>query len=363
MNSFFSQFLSLNTPTIISGPCSAETEEQVMETAIQLAQTRKVHILRAGIWKPRTKPGSFEGVGSIGLTWLQRAKKETGLRTAIEVAGPAHVELALKHEVDVLWIGARTTANPFAVQEIANSLKNVDVIVLVKNPVNPDINLWEGGIERIAKAGIYKLGAIHRGFSTYGNSEFRNPPQWQIPIELKQRLPHIPIFCDPSHICGKTDSLLQIAQKALDLNFNGLMIESHINPGKAWSDAQQQITPQALSNLISRLVIREYNPSLHNKEAELIKLREKINMLDNELFEILGKRMQTITELGMYKKQNNIKILQPERWQEVVNTCTEKGLKKGLSKEFISLILSAVHIESINKQSSVMNKEELEKLL
>ncbi|GIK70712.1 MAG: cytochrome c4 [Bacteroidota bacterium] len=363
MNSFFDHFFSHHIPTIISGPCSAETEEQLMETAIQLAQTQKVHILRAGIWKPRTKPGSFEGVGSIGLTWLQRAKKETGLKTAVEVASPAHVELALKHEVDILWIGARTTANPFAVQEIANSLKKVDVIVLVKNPVNPDINLWEGGIERIAKAGIDKLGAIHRGFSTYGNSDFRNPPQWQIPIELKQHLPHIPLFCDPSHICGKTDSLLQIAQKALDLNFNGLMIESHINPGKAWSDAQQQITPNALSKLISHLVIREYNPALHNKEAELIKLCEKINMLDNELFDVLSKRMQTIIELGLYKKQNNIKILQPERWEEVVNMCTEKGLNKGLSEEFISLILSAIHIESINKQSSVMNKEELKKLL
>ncbi len=363
MNSLLSNFSVNNNPIIISGPCSAETEEQVIETARQLALVKNVHIFRAGIWKPRTKPGSFEGVGTIGLEWLKNAKQETGLKTTVEVANPTHIELALKFEVDILWIGARTTANPFAIQELADALKNVDVAVLVKNPINPDIDLWEGGIERIAKAGIKNIGAIHRGFSTYGNSNFRNPPQWQIPIELKQRLPNIPLFCDPSHICGKTDTLISIAQKALDLNYDGLMIETHINPQKAWSDAKQQITPTDLNKLLQNLIIREYNPQLHNKEIELLKLREKINMLDSDLVEILSKRMSTITEIGLYKKENNIKILQAERWEEVIKKTIAEGKARGLSEEFILNILSAIHIESINKQSGVMNKDELNKLL
>jgi chorismate mutase len=363
MNSFLGTFFTKNNPVIISGPCSAETEDQTIETARQLAKLNKVHVFRAGLWKPRTKPGSFEGVGSVGLSWLKNVKQETGLKTTVEVANPSHIELALKNEVDILWIGARTTANPFAIQEIANALKNVDIAVLVKNPINPDIDLWEGGIERIAMAGIKNIGAIHRGFSTFGNSNFRNPPQWQIPIELKQRHPDIPLFCDPSHICGKTEILFSVAQKAIDLNYDGLMIETHINPQKAWSDAKQQITPRELEKLLESLIIREYNPELHSREIELIKLREKINMLDSDLVDILSKRMSTIVEIGLYKKENNIKILQAERWEEVIKKIMAEGIGKGLSREFILNILSSIHIESINKQSMVMNKDELNKLL
>ncbi|MCB9335023.1 MAG: bifunctional 3-deoxy-7-phosphoheptulonate synthase/chorismate mutase type II [Flavobacteriales bacterium] len=359
------QELSLHGgPILISGPCSAETEEQLITTCQQLADTKKVDVLRAGIWKPRTKPGSFEGVGSEGLKWLAEAKKETGLKTAVEVANVKHVYSALKHNVDVLWLGARTTVNPFAVQEIADALQGVDTIVLLKNPVNPDIALWEGGIERILKAGVTKVGAIHRGFSKYGASTFRNPPQWQIPIELKQRFPELTLICDPSHICGKRDNLYEIAQEAIDLNFDGIMLESHINPDKAWSDASQQITPDELKKLIERIEIREAKIPESKKDVELDILRQKINILDSELIDILSKRMEITDDIGLYKKKNRIKILQSNRWEEIMNKSIQDGTARGLSKEFIVKFLSTIHLESINRQNNIMNSNEwLNKIL
>lgn len=342
-------------PILISGPCSAETEEQLITTCKQLAETKKVDVLRAGIWKPRTKPGSFEGVGADGLKWLAEAKKETGLKTAVEVANVKHVYSALKHNVDILWLGARTTVNPFAVQEIADALEGVDTIVLLKNPVNPDIDLWEGGIERILKAGVKNVGAIHRGFSKYGESNFRNPPQWQIPIELKQRFPELTLICDPSHICGKRDTLLEISQEAIDLNFDGLMIESHITPDKAWSDAKQQITPFELKKLIEQIIIRESKLPKKGKDTELDNLRQKINILDSELIEILSQRMKTTDLIGEYKKQNRIKILQSNRWEEIVEKSVIEGQSKGLTKDFIVKFLSDIHLESITRQNNIMN--------
>jgi len=351
-------------PILISGPCSAETEDQLINTCKQLAATKKVDVLRAGIWKPRTKPGSFEGVGSEGLKWLAEAKKETGLKTAVEVANVKHVYSALKHNVDVLWLGARTTVNPFAVQEIANALEGVDTTVLLKNPVNPDLALWEGGIERMLKAGTTKVGAIHRGFSKYGASNYRNPPQWQIPIELKQRYPELTMICDPSHICGKRDNLLSIAQEAIDLNFDGVMLESHINPDKAWSDASQQITPKELKSLVEKIEIRKAKLPESKKDIELDLLRQKINILDSELLEVLSKRMEITDDIGVYKKKHKIKILQSSRWEEIMNKSIEEGQSIGLSKEFIVKFLSDIHIESINRQNNIMNSNRwLDKVL
>ena len=351
-------------PILMSGPCSAETEEQLITTCQQLAATQKVDVLRAGIWKPRTKPGSFEGVGAEGLKWLAEAKKETGLKTAVEVANVKHVYSALKHNVDVLWLGARTTVNPFAVQEIADALEGVDTIVLLKNPINPDLALWEGGIERILKAGITKVGAIHRGFSKYGASNFRNPPQWQIPIELKQRHPELTMICDPSHICGKRDNLLEIAQEAIDLNFDGLMLESHIRPDKAWSDSSQQITPGELKELIKKIEIREAKIPKNKKDAELDILRQNINILDSELIDVLAKRMEITDDIGVYKKKNKLKILQSSRWEEVMNKSITEGQTKGLTKEFIVKVLSDIHLESINRQNNIMNSNHwLDKVL
>lgn len=351
-------------PILISGPCSAETEEQLITTCIQLAKTNNVDVLRAGIWKPRTKPGSFEGVGSEGLKWLNEAKKETGLKTAVEVANVKHVYSALKHNVDVLWLGARTTVNPFAVQEIADALKGVDTIVLLKNPVNPDLALWEGGIERILKAGVTKVGAIHRGFSKYGESLYRNPPQWQIPIELKQRFPELTMICDPSHICGKRDNLLEISQEAIDLNFDGLMLESHITPDKAWSDAAQQITPADLKSLVEKIEIREAKVPENKKDAGLDILRQKINILDSELIDVLAKRLEITDEIGLYKKKNKIKILQSNRWEEIMSKSIDEGKSKGLTKEFITKFLTTIHLESINRQNNIMNSNKwLDKIL
>tara|TARA_R110001592_G_scaffold137257_1_gene355096 strand:+ start:4003 stop:5106 length:1104 start_codon:yes stop_codon:yes gene_type:complete len=351
-------------PILISGPCSAETEEQLITTCIQLAETKKVDVLRAGIWKPRTKPGSFEGVGAEGLKWLDQAKKETGLKTAVEVANVKHVYSALKHNVDVLWLGARTTVNPFAVQEIADALEGVDITVLLKNPVNPDIDLWEGSIERILKARVKNVGAIHRGFSKYGASNFRNPPQWQIPIELKQRFPELTMICDPSHICGRRDTLLEVSQEAIDLNFDGLMIESHINPDKAWSDANQQITPNELQKLAESIIIRDSKLPLKGENIELDLLRQKINILDSELIDILSKRMEITDNIGLYKKKNRIKILQSTRWEEIIERSVTEGLSKGLSKEFIVKFLSDIHLESITRQNNIMNSNKwLDKIL
>jgi len=344
-------------PLLISGPCSAETEEQVMETARQLKATGKVDVFRAGIWKPRTRPNSFEGVGSEGLQWLRRVRLETGLPVATEVATEKHVYEALKYGMDVLWIGARTTVNPFAMQEISNALQGVDVMVFVKNPINPELELWVGAIERIYKAGIRRIGAIHRGFSAYEKTAFRNQPRWQIAIDLRQRFPDLALICDPSHIGGNRAYLSDISQEAMDLNYDGLMIESHIDPDNAWSDKRQQITPAKLSELIDQLVLR----SVASEDAGFIsvmdELRSQIDLYDDQLLDLLERRMQVAETIGQYKKEHNITILQSNRWQEIVNKAVRMGNTKGLSSEFISVILKAIHQESIQHQMKVMNEE------
>lgn len=345
-------------PIIISGPCSAETELQVLDTAIRLAKTDKVDMLRAGIWKPRTKPGNFEGIGEKGLPWLEKAKDITGLPFTVEVAKATHVEAALKHNVDVIWIGARTTVNPFSVQEVADALKGVNVPVMVKNPINPDLNLWIGGLERIEKAGIKQLGVIHRGFSNFGNTEFRNAPMWHIPIELKRQFPDLPVICDPSHICGRRDTLLDVAQKAIDLDFDGLMLESHIDPDNAWSDAKQQVTPEQLEELLGEIVWRHEAKHKEEFQDALSTYRERINHIDDEVLALLGNRMKVAAEIGKYKKEKDITILQTTRWNEVLEDAVKKGAKMGLTEKFIARFFDAVHIESINRQNRVMNEEE-----
>jgi len=340
-------------PVIISGPCSAETEEQVLETAHDL-KNRGVKIYRAGIWKPRTRPNSFEGIGSIGLSWLKTVRQETGMLTSTEVANVKHVYETLKAGVDIIWIGARTSANPFAIQEIAEALKGVDIPVFVKNPVNPDVELWIGAIERLYQVGIKKIGAIHRGFSSFDHSIYRNTPQWQIPIELKRRIPSVPIICDPSHIGGKRDLLQSISQKAMDLDFEGLMIESHRNPDEAWSDAKQQITPATLSNLLDNLVMRQPKPQGVSLDT-LQDLRHKIDIYDQDLMELMQKRMEIAQAIGQYKKVNNMTILQSGRWDEVLQKSIKSGEKHDLSAQFISTVFKAIHQESINKQNAILN--------
>lgn len=342
-------------PLIISGPCSAETEEQVVETAQRLAQTGKVDVLRSGIWKPRTRPGSFEGIGTKGLPWLQHARKVTGLLTAVEVATSKQVEDALHFDVDILWVGARTTVNPFSVQEIADALRGVKVPVLIKNPINPDLELWTGAVERIAKAGINDIGLIHRGFSSYGNTEYRNAPMWHLAIEMKRRNPELLMINDPSHICGRRDILQEVAQKAIDLDFDGLIIESHIDPDNAWSDAKQQITPERLGEMLSNIVWRREDTPSEEYHVALDKLRAQINHLDDELMQILGQRMKVAEKIGQYKKDNNITILQTARWNEILDRAFKKGEKMGLSREFITKYFDAVHLESINHQTKVFN--------
>jgi chorismate mutase len=344
-------------PLIISGPCSAETEEQVVETATRLAKTGKVDALRAGIWKPRTKPGMFEGIGVKGLPWLANAKKISGLPIAVEVATAKHVEMALQFDVDILWIGARTTVNPFSVQEVCDALRGVDVPVLIKNPINPDLELWCGGIERLQKVGMKDIGMIHRGFSNYGNTEFRNAPMWHLPIEMKRRFPDMLIVCDPSHICGNRTGLQEVAQKSIDLDFGGLMIETHIDPDKAWSDAKQQITPEQLSEMLSSLKWRLENTNEKEFVNALTKLREQINQIDDELFSLLGQRMKISNKIGEYKRANNITILQTNRWNEILAKAFVKAEKLDLSKEFITKYFDAVHMESINHQNKIMNEE------
>lgn len=342
-------------PLIISGPCSAETEEQVIETAERLAKTGKVDMLRAGIWKPRTKPGMFEGIGAKGLPWLQKAKKLTGLPTTVEVATGKQVEDALTFDVDVLWIGARTTVNPFSVQEVADALRGVDVPVLIKNPINPDLELWQGAVERVARAGIKQIGLIHRGFSSYGNTEFRNAPMWHLAIEMKRRMPGMPIINDPSHICGRRDILQATAQKAIDLDFDGLMIESHIDPDNAWSDAKQQITPERLAEMLSAISWRKEDVSSESYHAALDKLREQINHIDDELMQLISQRMSIAEKIGEYKRNNNVTILQSTRWNEVLDKALMKAGKIGLSEEFITRYMDAIHMESINRQNKIMN--------
>jgi chorismate mutase len=342
-------------PLIISGPCSAETEEQMIATATRLANTGKIDMLRAGIWKPRTRPGMFEGIGARGLPWLQQAKKLTGLPTTVEVATGKQVEDALTFDVDVLWVGARTTVNPFSVQEVADALRGVDIPVLIKNPINPDLELWTGAVERVAKAGIKQIGLIHRGFSSYGNTEYRNAPMWHLAIEMKRRNPTMMIINDPSHICGRRDILLDVAQKAIDLDFDGLMIESHIDPDKAWSDAKQQVTPEKLAEMLDTIVWRKEDINSEEFHAALEKLRQQINHLDDELMQILGQRMKIADQIGNYKKDNNITILQTNRWNQILERAFDKGEKLGLSKEFITKYFDAVHMESINHQNKIMN--------
>ena len=338
-------------PMLIAGPCSAETEEQVMETARQLA-ANDVKIFRAGIWKPRTKPGGFEGVGSVGLTWLKRVKKETGMYTAIEVATAKHVFEALKYGVDILWVGARTTANPFAVQEIADALEGVDIPVLVKNPVSPDIELWVGALERINNAGIRKLAAIHRGFSSSDRKIYRNLPLWHIPVELKRRYPDLPIFSDPSHIGGSREFIQPIVQQAMDLHFEGLIIESHCRPGEAWSDKEQQITPEFLKFMMNRIVIRDLLQTTEN----LADLRQQIDNIDNEILEALARRMRVSEEIGTYKKEHNIAILQTSRYDEILEKRIAQGTKMGMSPEFLKVLLEAIHEESVRWQMEIVSK-------
>ena len=344
----------LNHPLVIAGPCSAETEDQVLKIAHDLKDT-DVSIYRAGIWKPRTRPGMFEGVGAIGLKWLDKVKKETGLLTATEVANASHVKLALEYDIDVLWIGARSTVSPFIVQEIADALKGTDKIVLVKNPVNPDLALWLGGIERLYSANIKKLGVIHRGFSTYEKSKYRNNPEWQLPIELQNRFPDIPLICDPSHIAGRRDILQDISQTALDLNFDGLMIETHIDPDNAWSDAAQQITPSVLVKMMNDLKIRTLTSEEADYTNQLNTLRTQIDVIDHGLLETLGKRMKVAVSIGELKKKKNVAVLQTKRWNEILGNMILEGEKKGLSEEFVLRMFKAIHQESINNQEKVIN--------
>jgi chorismate mutase len=342
-------------PLIISGPCSAETREQVIGTASRLASAGRVHLLRAGIWKPRTKPGLFEGVGVQAFDWLREARQTTGLPFTTEVASKDHVAAALKAGTDVLWIGARTTANPFSVQEVADALQGADVPVLIKNPTNPDIDLWTGAVERIRKAGINRIGLIHRGFSLYGRSEYRNNPMWHIPIEMKRRYPELMMICDPSHICGNRHLLGTVAQKSIDLDFDGLMLESHIDPDHAWSDAKQQITPETLLDLLEGLKWRRPEISEPAILDELALLREQIDQIDDELLGLLSNRMRLADRIGSSKKTNNLTILQPERWNEILQRAFLKADGLGLSREFIQKYFDAVHMESINHQNKMMN--------
>lgn len=351
-----SSWTKVNRPLIISGPCSAETEEQMVATAKLIAATGKVHALRAGIWKPRTRPGQYEGAGEEGLKWLIRAKQETGLPVATEVANAAHVEACLKAGVDILWVGARTTVNPFSVQEVADALKGVDVPVLVKNPINPDVELWLGALERINKAGITKLAAIHRGFSSFEKGPFRNAPMWDLAIDLKTRVPELDIVCDPSHIAGNRDLISFISQKALDMDMAGLMIESHINPDAAWSDAKQQVTPAVLAKIIDELVVRKSSTDNKTFKDTLSILREQIDQLDDEIMSKLAARMKISEKIGQYKKENNVTILQVNRWEEIVHTRIALCKAMGLNEEFTADLLKLIHHESIQVQTKVMNK-------
>lgn len=352
-----STWLSNKTPFIIAGPCSVESEQQVLATAQEISKSGKTSVLRGGIWKPRTRPNSFEGIGEVGLSWLKNAGNAVNLPVATEVAKAEHVEACLKNNIDMLWIGARTTVNPFSVQEIADALKGVDIPVFVKNPITPDFNLWIGALERINAAGITKLGAIHRGFSSFDKSIFRNVPMWEMPIDLKINCPDLPIICDPSHIAGNRDLILQVAQKALDLEMDGLMIESHINPSEAKSDAEQQITPNQLDQLISKLQVRK--SEITNKEFanKLIQLRTIIDEIDDELIHKFSSRMDVVEKIGNYKRQNDVVILQLERWEYILKSRTEVAQKSGLSPDFIKKLLDLIHQESIRIQTNVMNKE------
>ena len=338
-------------PFVIAGPCSAETEEQVMTTARQLA-SEGCHMFRAGVWKPRTKPGGFEGNGEVALPWLRQVKEETGMLVATEVATPEHVELALKYGVDILWVGARTTANPFAVQALADSLRGIDVPVFVKNPVNPDLELWIGAMERINQAGVKRMAAIHRGFSSYDKKIYRNMPMWQIAIELHRRIPDLPIICDPSHIGGRRELIAPLCQQAMDLGFDGLIVESHCDPDKAWSDAKQQVTPDVLNYILSLLVVRSETFSTEG----ISQLRSQIDELDNQLMELLAKRMRICREIGQYKKEHNMTILQAARYNEILEKRGAQGTLCGMGSDFVIKVFENIHEESVRQQMEIINQ-------
>lgn len=337
---------------VIAGPCSAETEEQVMTTAKELA-TKGCHMFRAGVWKPRTKPGGFEGHGEPALKWMKQVKEETGMLVGTEVATPEHVELALKYGIDLLWVGARTTANPFAVQALADALQGADVPVLVKNPVNPDLELWIGALERINRAGITRLGAIHRGFSSIDNKMYRNLPMWQIPIELRRRVSNLPIFCDPSHIGGRRDLIAPLCQQAMDLGLNGLIVESHCSPDEAWSDAKQQVTPEVLDYILGLLVIRDSKLSTEDISA----LRKQIDEIDNDIMEMLSKRMRVCREIGQFKKEHNMTVLQTSRYNEILEKRGAQGVLCGMNADFVKTVYEAIHEESVRQQIEIINKQ------
>ncbi|SKB74699.1 3-deoxy-D-arabinoheptulosonate-7-phosphate synthase [Salegentibacter holothuriorum] len=343
----------LDHPLVIAGPCSAETEEQVLKIAHQLKDSDAT-VLRAGIWKPRTRPGNFEGVGALGLKWLKKAKEETGMLTTTEVANPHHVDLALENDIDILWIGARTTVSPFIVQEIAEALKGTDKTVLVKNPVNPDLSLWLGAVERLYTQDIKNLGVIHRGFSAYEKTKYRNNPEWQIAIELQNKFPDLPLILDPSHIAGRRDIIFDLCQTALDLNYDGIMVETHHTPDDAWSDAAQQITPSTLIQIMKDLKIRKEISESEEFQNKLGTLRAKIDVADNQLIELLAKRMKVSDEIGQVKKSQNVSVLQTKRWNEILGKMVLEGEQHGLSEEFILRLFKAVHQESINHQEKIM---------
>ncbi|KGL59521.1 3-deoxy-D-arabinoheptulosonate-7-phosphate synthase [Polaribacter sp. Hel1_33_78] len=346
--------MNLAHPLVIAGPCSAETEEQVLKIAHELKDS-DVNYFRAGIWKPRTRPGMFEGVGEIGLRWLKKVKEETGMKTCTEVANAAHVKLAIENDVDLLWIGARSTVSPFIMQEIADALAGTDKIVLVKNPVNPDLALWLGGIERLYTAGIKNLGAIHRGFSTYEKTKYRNNPNWQLAIEFQNKFPDLPLINDPSHITGNREMIQDISQVALDLNFDGLMIETHYDPENAWSDAAQQVTPTKLKSIMDELKIKKTTETASSYREPLENLRAQINVVDDQLIEMLGKRMQVADKIGALKKDQNVAVLQSRRWNEILGNMVLEGDSRGLSEEFVLKMFKAIHQESINHQEKIIN--------
>lgn len=342
-------------PYIIAGPCSAETEKQTIETAKKLKQSGRVDVFRAGIWKPRTNPGGFEGIGLIGLSWLLNVKKETGIKTGVEVATAEHVRNALDFNVDVLWIGARTTVNPFSVQEIAEALKGTKVKVFIKNPVNPDLKLWMGAYERLKRVGIEDLGLIHRGFTSPIQSEYRNPPMWQIPIEVRRLLPNVPMLVDPSHICGERSGIQQVTQHALNLGYQGMMIETHIDPNNAWTDKNQQVTPETLIDIINNLVFKHSEENLGYQELLSI-FRDQISIMDNELLQLLKNRMEIAVKIGELKKENQMTVYQTSRWNEILEKCISQGKDFGLESDFIRGIMELIHLESIRKQEEVIEK-------
>ena len=342
---------------MVSGPCSAESEKQLRETAAALAKIPEVKVFRAGIWKPRTRPSTFEGVGKKGLKWMQKVKQDTGLKLTVEVASPGHVREALEHDIDILWIGARTVVNPFSIQEIGEALQGSDIPLMIKNPLNPDLPTWTGAIERFNQMGLHKLIAVHRGFSFFNRSPYRNAPMWEIPIELMCMFPKIPILNDPSHICGNRELILPTAQKAMDLEMTGLMIETHYRPDEALTDKRQQITPARLEKILKSLVIRKETGSTAFK-TKLEELRSEIDKLDEELMDILARRMKVVEEIGQYKKENRITILQLKRWNKIIHDRLDNGIKMGLNRDFVLKLLEAIHDETIQKQIDVMNRRE-----